>query len=306
VLRGGDSLARAMQLQPRTGTSGTTHGGWWSEGLACCRRYARTRSASRRAHRCAGRSGQSPSHVLALLVGMIALALLGTRWGGGRGDLPAAARLVPAYGAWRGRGSHRTVIRPAMRRRFARDELRRIDALDARARLSLRLGPRSRHGRCAGVIAASTRAPESVARSDAPPSRASARDPRGRPREGLTSHSLRELSAWSPPDRAAAPRVLLTQHSITYSNATAMWRSTSASGKSHRVFSRIIGRPSASFALGQMHHAPDNRRLVPTLNSVGEMIGRGAYRSACILEDELFRRTAYAGPRWVSNRLSSN
>src|SRR5207249_3006702 len=82
------------------------------------------------------------------------------------------------------------------------------------------------------------------------------------------------LSAWSPAGssrRAAAscsPNI-----SITYSNATAMWRSTSASGRSQRVFSRIIWNAQRQLSLSVRCTMPRNsRRLVPTLNSVGEMI----------------------------------
>src|SRR5205807_2325005 len=85
---------------------------------------------------------------------------------------------------------------------------------------------------------------------------------------------LASRSAWSPAGssrRAAASRS--PSISITYSNATAMWRSTSSSGRSQRVFSSSSWNAQRQLSLSVRCTMPRNsRRLVPMLKSVGEMM----------------------------------
>ena len=85
-----------------------------------------------------------------------------------------------------------------------------------------------------------------------------------------------------------------------------MWRSTSASGRSHRVFSRIIWNAQRQLSLSVRCTIPRNsRRLVRTLNSVGEMIvSRWVSLGVWSWRMSSFASFAYASPRWVSNRLS--
>jgi len=86
-------------------------------------------------HRCSERRGRARRLVLTLLVGMIAVGGgLATRGGGRRIELQPRHVWLPLLAIGGASAVIGLVILPAMRRRFAAEELRRIDALDAGSR----------------------------------------------------------------------------------------------------------------------------------------------------------------------------
>ena len=126
-----------MHLQPWTGAPGTTQGGWWNErvGALAGAMLGSLLGVVGALIGVLGGRGKAPRLVLALLVGMIAvggcLVLVGAAAAATSQPRHVWYPLVVLGGA---AGLVALVILPAMRRRFAADELRRIDALDARAR----------------------------------------------------------------------------------------------------------------------------------------------------------------------------
>ncbi len=126
-----------MQLQSWTGASGTTLGGWWSErvGALFGVMLGSSLGVVGALIGVLGGRGKARRTVLALLVGVIAvgacLVLVGAAAVASSQPRHVWYPLLALGGASALIG---LVLLPAMRRRFAADELRRIDALDARAR----------------------------------------------------------------------------------------------------------------------------------------------------------------------------
>ena len=126
-----------MQLQPRAGAAGTMQGGWWSErvGALVGTMLGSLLGAVGALIGVLGGRGKARRLVLTLLAGVIAvgvcLVLVGAAAVAGSQPRHVWYPLLALGGASALIG---LVLLPAMRRRFAADELRRIDALDARAR----------------------------------------------------------------------------------------------------------------------------------------------------------------------------
>ena len=126
-----------MHLQRATAQAGATQGGWWSarSGTLFGAMLGSVVGVVGAIIGVLGGRGRARRLVLGLLVGLITvggcLALVGVAAAFGSQPRHVWYPLVVIGGA---AGLIGLVILPTMRRRFAADELRRIDALDARAR----------------------------------------------------------------------------------------------------------------------------------------------------------------------------
>ena len=125
------------ELQPWAGAAGTMQGGWWSQraGALVGTMLGSLLGVVGALIGVLGGRGKARRLVLALLVGVIAvgacLALVGA---GAVASAQPRHVWYPLLSLGGAAALIGLVLRPAMRRRFAADELRRIDALDARAR----------------------------------------------------------------------------------------------------------------------------------------------------------------------------